>query len=71
MTKEEFVFLLGALELSQMAPARLFRAGPRSVRRWCAGEAPIPTPIAILLRLWVDGKISFTDIDKAAIGGAA
>lgn len=70
MTKGEFTSLLRALELSQMGASRLFRVGPRTVRRWAAGEAPIPTPVAILLRLWMDGRISFTDIDSAAIGSA-
>jgi hypothetical protein len=66
MTQGEFTFLLRALALSQMGASRLFRVAPRSVRRWCAGEAPVPMPIAILLRLWVDGRIGFYDIDKAA-----
>jgi hypothetical protein len=68
MSAAEFGFLLGAVELSQMGAARLFRVGPRSVRRWVAGEAPVPRPVAILLRLWVAGRIGFADINAAATG---
>lgn len=59
MTAEEFRAARKALGLSaaKMAKAlEMGKDGGRSIRRWEAGEHPIPGPAAVAVRLMVGGK---------------
>jgi hypothetical protein len=38
----------------QVEFARKLELGERSVRRWAAGQWPVPTPVAMLLNLMID-----------------
>jgi hypothetical protein len=42
--------------LSQMEAARRLDVNPRTVRRWIAGESPIPEAVAQLVALWPTRK---------------
>lgn len=53
MSTAEFLGSLKLLSLSQMGAARLFKVDGRTVRRWVAGEQPIPEAVAIALRLMI------------------
>ena len=63
MTAKQFRDALDRLKLSQLGAARLFNANGRTVRRWAIGERSIPTPVAIMLRLMLAGKITNEDIE--------
>lgn len=63
MTAKQFQSAIDRLGLSQVGAARLLGADPRTARRWALGERSVPTPIEILLRLMLAGKISADDID--------
>lgn len=52
MNNTRFRECLDLLGLSQVAAARLFRIGDRSVRRYASDEQ-IPTPIAMALEMMV------------------
>lgn len=51
MTDAELRAVLGRLELSQMAAARLLGVDPRTMRRWVLGEREIPATAVRLLFL--------------------
>jgi hypothetical protein len=57
MTTEEYRAALEKLGINQQAAGRLFVVGARTSRRWALGEARIPMPVAILLRLMLKKKI--------------
>ena len=65
MTSTQFRAALDRLALSQRGAARLFGADERTARRWALGERPIPSTVAILLRLMVAGKLIPKDIEEA------
>lgn len=67
MTADQFRSALSRLGLSQLGSARLFGTGSRTPRRWANGEAAVPAPIAILLRLMLDGKVTAEDIRGTSI----
>jgi hypothetical protein len=46
----------------QVEFARKLELGERSVRRWAAGQWPVPTPVAVLLNLMIDTKSSAEDL---------
>jgi hypothetical protein len=62
VTTAEFRAALDRLGISQVAAAKLFGAHARTARRWALGEAPVPTTVAMLLRLLLRGKIKVQDI---------
>jgi DNA-binding transcriptional regulator YiaG len=49
---------LARLGLSQQAFARLFRANPRTARRWVSGDSEIPRAVAIALELLTPDKVA-------------
>lgn len=57
MTTEEYRAVLDKLGINQQAAGRLFAVGARTSRRWALGEARIPMPVAMLLRLMLKKKI--------------
>jgi DNA-binding transcriptional regulator YiaG len=58
MTPDELLEVLGALGLSISAAARLLGVNDRTVRRWSAGDAPLPPPATRFLRYLHRAKIS-------------
>jgi len=38
--------------IGQMQAARRLKVNPRTVRRWVAGDSPIPEAVAQLVALW-------------------
>jgi DNA-binding transcriptional regulator YiaG len=63
MTKNQFRKILAELHLSQMALARLFMRGERTVRRWALGSTPIPPEASFLLRALKAGKLTVKDVE--------
>lgn len=64
MTANQYRVALDRLSLSQRGAAKLFGVGERTSRRWALGEADVPQPVAILLRLMLSGKITVADIER-------
>jgi DNA-binding transcriptional regulator YiaG len=55
MTKDEFKAVRDVLGLSAEAFAAILGAGSgRTIRRWEAGERPVPGPVAVLCGLLID-----------------
>jgi len=54
MTKDEFRAALDRLGVSQMEVGRLLDVAPRTPRRWALGETPVPGPVEMHLRMWLD-----------------
>jgi len=50
MTKDEFIYLMNELGLHTLNDPWFFLSHERTVRRWIAGECPIPGPVAAYLR---------------------
>ncbi len=65
MTANQFRAALDKIGISQLGAARLFQTGERTPRRWASGEAAVPPPVAIMLRLLIAGKITTKDIEAA------
>jgi len=57
MTADEYRAALDKLGINQQAASRFFGVGARTSRRWVAGEARIPNPVAMLLQLMVKKKL--------------
>jgi hypothetical protein len=57
MDEDEYRAALEKLGISQQAVGRLFMVGARTSRRWALGEARIPVPVAMLLRLMLKKKM--------------
>ncbi len=60
MTAKQFQASIDRLGLSQVRAAKLFRADPRTARRWARGS--VPETVAILIRLMLSGKLTADDI---------
>jgi hypothetical protein len=63
MTPKQLRTALDQLNLSQVGLGRLLGVTGRSVRGWISGGQRIPEPVAILIRLLLDGKITTADIE--------
>jgi DNA-binding transcriptional regulator YiaG len=55
---DELRALLGKLNLSTGAAARLLGVNDRTVRRWWSGDAPTPPPVARFLRYIHRARVS-------------
>lgn len=66
MTKEEFRNALKTLGISQMELGRLLDVAPRTARRWALDETPVPGPVEMHLRLWLERPEALTVIRKIA-----
>ena len=56
MTPAEYAAILARLNLTQVGAARLLGISERTSRRYAAGDAAIPEPTAMLLRLMAAGR---------------
>lgn len=56
MSKRDFRRALVKLGYTQEQFAALMRKNPRTVRRWCTGETPIPHAIAELVTLKLEAQ---------------
>ena len=50
MSPAQFRWYIKALDMSQAGASRFFNVSERTVRRFCRGEAEVPTPMVLLLR---------------------
>ena len=62
MTAKQFQIALDRLGFTQVGFARQLEIGERSVRRWAAGQWPVPTEVAMLLNLMLDTKSTIEDL---------
>jgi hypothetical protein len=62
VTPAQFRSALKKLDVSQVKIAEALGIGQRTARRYAAGDAEIPEPVAIILRLLVAGKIKLEDL---------
>jgi DNA-binding transcriptional regulator YiaG len=62
MTQDQFNRALDKLGFTQVGFADRLGLGHRSVRRWAAGQWPVPTPIAMLLNLMLKTKSTAEDL---------
>ncbi len=57
MTPTELADAIKSLGLpSGYALAKRIGVTPRTVQKWLAGKAPIPQPVAMLVRMMLEGK---------------
>jgi hypothetical protein len=54
MTARKFNEALAALGFTQVGFAKKLSLDPRTVRRYCAGQWPVPDTLAALLNLMLD-----------------
>lgn len=57
MSTREYRSALRQLGISQVAVGRLFGYGSRTPRRWALGEARVPIPVAVILRLMLNKEL--------------
>lgn len=62
MTPAQFRAALKKLDISQVKIADALGIDQRTARRYAAGDADIPEPVAIILRLLLSGKIKLEDL---------
>ncbi|MCG2632205.1 hypothetical protein L6654_36925 [Bradyrhizobium sp. WYCCWR 13023] len=62
MTAGQFNAALDKLGFTQMGFARKLELGERSVRRWAAGQWPVPVPVAMLLNLMLKTNSTVDDL---------
>jgi len=68
MDHHEYRAALETLALTQIAAADFLKIDHRTSRRWAGGEAPIPTAVAILLRVMVAKRLSVEAVYRIAFG---
>jgi hypothetical protein len=64
MSKTQYRKILDQLELTIVGAAPVFGISRRHAQRFASGEAPIPEPMAKLLRLMIKRNISVEEIKK-------
>lgn len=62
MTPKQYADAIDRLGLSQRAAGAFLKIGERQSRRYIAGDAKIPEPTAILLRLMIKLKLKPEDV---------
>ena len=62
MTANQFNRALATLELGQTEFANLLEINDRTIRRFAAGQWPVPVPIAMLLNLMLKIGASVEDL---------
>lgn len=60
METEEYRAALDKLGINQQAAGRMFAVGSRTAGRWAQGQARIPGPVALVLRLMLKKKVKLT-----------
>jgi DNA-binding transcriptional regulator YiaG len=68
MTHTQFEAARNKLGLTQAQVGRLVDVEPRTVRRWAAGEQPVPVGVAMIMRLLIKHNISPDEAYKLATG---
>lgn len=63
MTQKELKAALKALGLTQMGASRLFGVDGRTVRKWVAGDAPVPGSVALCLNLMIRYGVTPADAE--------
>ncbi len=53
LTPKQLRRALKDLELTQEELARRLKVDPRTVRRWIAGDYPVPESVALLFKSWL------------------
>jgi DNA-binding transcriptional regulator YiaG len=64
MPPTELDTILSRLGLSQLGAARLLDIDGRTVRRWIAGEVPIPQSITLLFKAMAKYRISPEQLER-------
>ncbi len=54
MSREQYREALAKLDLAQEEVGRLLDVGGRTARRWASGEVPVPGPVEMHIRLWLE-----------------
>lgn len=54
MSREEYRSALDKLSLTQEEVGRLLSVAGRTARRWASGEIPVPGPVEMHIRLWLE-----------------
>lgn len=62
MTPADLRATLARLGLPQTGAAKLLGVEARQVRRWLAGEVPVPVLVCRVLRLMESGKLKPSDL---------
>lgn len=62
MTPKQYADAIERLGLSQRAAGKFLKIGERQSRRYIAGDAKVPKPTAMLLRLMVKLKLKPEDV---------
>lgn len=66
MQFDEYRGALAKLGLSQQEVGRLLGASPRTARRWATGEAEVPGPVEMHIRMWLDQPGLLDDVRRIA-----
>lgn len=64
MTPSEFREAIDRLGLNQNAAAAFLRVGVRTVRRWAIGDADIPYPAVMVLKLMISLRLKPTAVER-------
>jgi hypothetical protein len=62
MGAADFAASLLRLDLSRVQAADLFKVSYRSISNWLVGSQPVPTSVAMALRLMVEGGVKARDL---------
>ena len=52
MTAGQLKRALKRLGVSQLSLARRLEMDPRTIRRWCAGDLPVPRTVELVMGCW-------------------
>jgi DNA-binding transcriptional regulator YiaG len=64
MNRESYLAAIHTLGLNQAESAKFLGIHDRTVRKWIAGDAPIPRATAYLLRLMVKRRVSAFEVQN-------
>jgi hypothetical protein len=62
MTHHQYRAAIAALGLSQVGAGRFLGVEARTSRRWALGESPVPSVVAMLLRLMIKLQLKPKDV---------
>lgn len=64
ITPRQYENAIKKLDLSQRSSAAFLGYDERQIRKWVAGEARIPHPVAMLLRLMIELQLTPAQVVK-------
>jgi hypothetical protein len=64
MTKNQYRKAIEAVGLSQVKASSFFKVARKTSPRWARGEAPIPEPVAMLLRVMIHHELTPEEVTK-------